>query len=110
MRTIVHLSDLHFGRIDPAVCRALAEDVSALNPDLVVVSGDLTQRAREHEFEEARVFLKSLPLPQLVVPGNHDVPLYNFVARFLRPLTRYQRYITSDLKPFYADTEMPSPA
>lgn len=98
MRTIVHLSDLHFGRVDLTVVAALIETVTKIKPDLVAVSGDLTQRARSHQFKEARTFLDKLPTPQIVVPGNHDVPLHNVFARFLKPLTKYRRYITPDLK------------
>jgi len=106
MRTIVHLSDLHFGRVDPAVVEPLIRTVTALKPDLVAVSGDLTQRARSYQFKEARAFLDTLPNPQIVVPGNHDVPLHNVFARFFEPLTKYRRYITADLKPFHFDDEI----
>jgi len=106
MRTLVHLSDLHFGRIDPNVVGPLIETVNGIKPDLVAVSGDLTQRARSHQFEEAREFLDKLPSPQIVVPGNHDVPLHNVFARFLEPLTKYRRYITDDLRPFHHDREI----
>jgi 3',5'-cyclic AMP phosphodiesterase CpdA len=106
LRTIAHLSDLHFGRIDRAVMPALIAAVDAAEPDVVAVSGDLTQRARRREFADARKFLDDLPSPQIVVPGNHDVPLYNVVARTLTPLARYRRTITDDLEPFYADDEI----
>ncbi|HEU4537632.1 MAG TPA: metallophosphoesterase [Polyangiaceae bacterium] len=105
MKTIVHLSDLHFGRTDPDLLGPLAEQVRAARPDLVVVSGDLTQRARDHEFRAARAFLDGLPGPHLAVPGNHDVPLYNPVARLLFGLHGYQRYIARDITPFYCDDE-----
>ncbi|MGI9106472.1 MAG: metallophosphoesterase family protein [Pyrinomonadaceae bacterium] len=106
MRTLVHLSDLHFGRIDAAIVEPLAATVAEIKPDVVVVSGDLTQRARSEQFQEAREFLDDLPQPQIIVPGNHDVPLYNIFARFLEPLDKYRRYITDDLEPFYADEEV----
>lgn len=106
MRKLVHLSDLHFGRVDYGVIEPLVATVHEMKPDVVAVSGDLTQRARSHQFVEARKFLDSLPTPQIIVPGNHDVPLYNFVARFTQPLTKYRRHITDDLEPFYADDEM----
>jgi 3',5'-cyclic AMP phosphodiesterase CpdA len=106
MRTIVHLSDIHFGRTDPAVVRSLISSVNKMRPDLLAVSGDLTQRARSHEFKEARAFLDALPKPQIVVPGNHDVPLYNVFARFLTPLEKYRRHITTNLQPFYGDEEI----
>jgi 3',5'-cyclic AMP phosphodiesterase CpdA len=106
MRTIVHLSDIHFGRAHPHVIDPLVEAVTKINPDLVAVSGDLTQRARSHQFKEAHAFLDRLPRPQIVVPGNHDVPLHNVFARFLQPLRKYRRYITNDLRPFYHDEEI----
>lgn len=106
MRTIVHLSDIHFGRVDAAIIEPLINLVTDLKPDVAAVSGDLTQRARSEQFKEARAFLDRLPQPQIVVPGNHDVPLYNIFARFLQPLDKYRRFITEDLSPFYADEEI----
>jgi 3',5'-cyclic AMP phosphodiesterase CpdA len=106
MRTIVHMSDLHFGSTNPTVVKALITFVDEIKPDLVAVSGDLTQRARSWQFQEARAFLNVLPKPQIVVPGNHDVPLYNLYSRFLSPLGKYRGYITDDLNPFYIDEEM----
>jgi 3',5'-cyclic AMP phosphodiesterase CpdA len=70
------------------------------------VSGDLTQRARSEEFEAARAYLDTLPGPQIIVPGNHDISLYNLYRRFLKPLDRYRRYITDDLDPVYVDEEI----
>lgn len=75
-------------------------------PDLVVISGDLTQRARRGQYRMARDYLERIPYPKIVVPGNHDIPLYNVARRFLRPLTRYRRYITDDMAPFYQDDEI----
>lgn len=106
MRTIVHLSDLHFGRVDPRILPPLLGAVTAAQPDLVVVSGDFTQRARVQEFKDAARFLAALPGPRLLVPGNHDVPLYDIMRRWLAPLQRYRRYISADLAPFYADAEI----
>lgn len=106
MRRLLHISDLHFGRIDPATLEPLQASAARLRPHLVIVSGDLTQRARARQFREAREYLATLPRPQLVVPGNHDVPLYDVFSRFLRPLSNYRRYITDDLEPWYRDEEI----
>lgn len=106
MRTIVHLSDIHFGRVDEAVVGPLIAAVNQITPDVVAVSGDLTQRARSHQFRAARAFLDALPQPQIVVPGNHDVPLHNVFTRFVQPLHKYRRYITEDLRPLHADDEI----
>ncbi len=105
-RVVLHLSDLHFGRISPGLPEALLEAATRIAPDLVVISGDLTQRATKLEFEQARAFLDQLPYPQIVVPGNHDIPLHNLYARFVHRLSRYQRYITEDLEPVYQDGEI----
>jgi 3',5'-cyclic AMP phosphodiesterase CpdA len=106
MRTIVHVSDLHFGRLDRRVVAPLAAAIGEVAPDLVTVSGDFTQRARVSQFALARDFLQSLPGPRLVVPGNHDVPLYDVARRFLRPLARYRRFIADDLEPMFIDAEI----
>ena len=106
MRTIVHLSDLHFGATLFTTVEPLLDVVRDVSPDLVIVSGDLTQRARVAQFRDARFFLDRLPAPQLVVPGNHDVPLYDFVRRFVAPLQRYSQFITDDLSPVFIDDEV----
>ncbi|HAV35043.1 MAG TPA: metallophosphatase, partial [Massilia sp.] len=106
MRTLVHLSDLHFGRVDAGLLAPLRELIHNIAPDVLVVSGDLTQRARSEEFEQARAFLDTLPGPQIVVPGNHDISLYNVFRRFAKPLDRYKRYITDDLDPIHIDGEI----
>ena len=106
MRTLVQLSDLHFGAIDARLLEPLRRRVEALAPDVVIVSGDLTQRARVEQFEAARGWLDTLPKPQVVVPGNHDVPLYNVALRFLAPLARYRHHFSADLEPAYVDDEV----
>jgi 3',5'-cyclic AMP phosphodiesterase CpdA len=106
VRTIVHLSDLHTGRLDPAVLAALVPAIHSAAPHLVVLSGDLTQRATDEQFRQARAFLDALPPPALVIPGNHDVPLWNVFKRFFVPLDGYTRHITGNLAPVYEDEEM----
>ena len=106
MKTIAHLSDLHFGTEVPAIADALLGDVHAHAPSLVIVSGDLTQRARRGQFASARAYLARLPQPQLVVPGNHDVPLYDVARRFLAPLARYRKLIHPDVDPVFSDDEL----
>ena len=106
MKTIAHISDLHFGREVPAVAEGLVADLAALRPALIVSSGDLTQRARHRQFIAARDYLERLPKPQLTVPGNHDIPLFDVFRRFLFPLTRYRRLITPELNPTYCDDEL----
>lgn len=106
MRTITHLSDIHFGRTDPAVVEGIVTDIAAQPPSLVVMSGDFTQRARSWQYREAVDFMARLPMPQLVVPGNHDIPLYDVISRFLWPLRNYKRLVTTDLRPVYLDDEL----
>jgi 3',5'-cyclic AMP phosphodiesterase CpdA len=103
MTRIVHLSDLHFGAHDERLVEAVDWQVDQLNPDLVVISGDFTQRARTEQFREACEFLEGLRErghEVLGVPGNHDVPLYDVLRRFLSPLARYRRFIDETLCPF----------
>jgi 3',5'-cyclic AMP phosphodiesterase CpdA len=106
VRLIAHISDLHFGKEDPRLAAALVEDLAALRPSVVAVSGDLTQRARRREFLAARAFLEQLPAPRVVVPGNHDIPLFDVFRRFLAPLARYQKYIGPQADPFFHDEEI----
>ncbi|HVF46998.1 MAG TPA: metallophosphoesterase [Pyrinomonadaceae bacterium] len=106
MRTIAHLSDIHYGTVDDAIAGRVVEKINEIGPDVVVVSGDLTQRARTEQFKAARLFLDQLPRPLIVVPGNHDVPLYNIYDRFFRPLKKYKEHITTDLSPEYFDDEL----
>ena len=103
MARLVHLSDLHFGAHDEDLVAGVEQSVQELKPDLIVVSGDFTQRARTEQFREACQFLERLRdagHEVLGVPGNHDVPLYDVLRRFLSPLTRYRRYIDETLCPF----------
>jgi len=103
VRTIAHISDLHFGRIDPPVAKGLVEDLHRHASTLLVASGDFTQRARVGQYRAAVEYLAELPKPQLVVPGNHDVPLWNVARRFFFPLNRYREFISSDLFPQFRD-------
>ena len=104
MTRLIHLSDLHFGAHDPRLVEAVEQRVDEERPDLVVISGDFTQRARTEQFQEACEFLKRLREAGhdvLAVPGNHDVPLYDVLRRFVSPLTRYKRYIDDELCPLH---------
>jgi 3',5'-cyclic AMP phosphodiesterase CpdA len=102
----MHLSDLHFGKVQPGLPEALLREAREGRPDVVVVSGDLTQRARPEEFREARRFLDQFSVPLIAVPGNHDVPLYNLYGRFVKRLERFRMYISDDLDPSYSDSEI----
>lgn len=106
MKKLLHLSDLHFGRVDSSLVEPIIAAARDLAPDLVVISGDFTQRARRAEYRAARRFLERLPQPRVVVPGNHDIPLWDVYRRFVSPLKRYQRYISPELEPFHLDGEM----
>ena len=99
MFELMHISDLHFGKpFIPEVAETLLRTLERLRPPLLVISGDLTQRAKRREFRQARDFLQRLPsVPQVVVPGNHDVPLYRVWERFTKPHALYRRYISNDL-------------
>ena len=109
MAIVAQISDLHFGAHEPDVVDALRDALIAIGPDLVVVSGDLTQRARTAQFVAADAFLASLEaagLALLVVPGNHDVPMHKPVARLVRPLGRYRRIVQRARPSFVATADI----
>ncbi len=105
MKRLLHLSDLHFGRDRPELLDPLIEQVNGLAPDLVAISGDLTQRARDWQFMRAREMIDRIKAPCLVVPGNHDTPLDNLFERVLMPWRRYRKWISCDLEPQIHDTD-----
>jgi 3',5'-cyclic AMP phosphodiesterase CpdA len=104
MIRLAHLSDLHFGRIaHEEVVDRLRTSVNDRNVDLVAISGDLTQRARPEEFEQAVRFIEGLEAPVIVVPGNHDIyPWWRPAARLLTPLNRYREWVTEDMVPSFS--------
>lgn len=106
MRKIAHISDLHFGTENKVVAEGLLRDINEIAPSIVIVSGDLTQRARSSQFKAAKEYLDRLRFNKIIVPGNHDIPLFDLFRRFFFPLTRYCKYITDDLTPFYKDDEL----
>lgn len=99
MLTLLHVSDLHFGPPYHAeVGEALLDFAARLEPDLIVASGDFTQRAKEEQFAAARAYLDRLPpVPLVVTPGNHDVPLYRVAERIRDPYRYYREYISDSL-------------
>jgi 3',5'-cyclic AMP phosphodiesterase CpdA len=103
---IVHLSDLHFGALTPALCEPLLGFIEKADPDVVVISGDITQRARQSQFQKASEFIERIKFPKLIVPGNHDIPLWNVFHRFFRPLDEYRAAINENLEPTYSDQRL----
>lgn len=107
MRTILHISDVHFGPPHlPRVSQGVLEFIERHSPSLVVLSGDLTQRARPEQFREARAFVDSIPVPVIVVPGNHDVPLYRVWERAFNPFGCYRKHFSEELEPTFRDDEL----
>lgn len=96
---IAHLSDPHFGTIRPGVREGLLATLTELKPDLILLTGDITQRARGRQFREARDFTRALkPTPLIAVPGNHDIPLFNVFARLLHPYRGYRKLFKDQLE------------
>lgn len=106
MRRVVHISDLHFGNNDPSLLEPLRTAIYRLNPDVLIVSGDVVEHATSLEFEQAAAFLDALPKPQIVVPGNHDLPFYNLWERSVVGLSRYRGMIARDTRPRFEDDEI----
>lgn len=99
MGRILHLSDLHFGTDRPGLAEALARKAQELQADLTVISGDLTQRALRGQFADARALIAALPGPVLCIPGNHDMPLYNPLARLFWPYRAWNKAISPEHEP-----------
>ena len=100
-KTIIHISDLHFGTERQTIAEKLLVEINACKPDLVIVSGDFTQRARKKQFKAASEFLHNIPYEKIVIPGNHDVAFFNLFHRIFNPLRRFKKYIHSDLYPCF---------
>ncbi len=101
MTVLLQVSDPHFGTEQPTIVDALTELARQQRPDLVVLSGDITQRARPAQFRAARSFVDRLGAPVLAVPGNHDIPLFDLWARLRRPYRRYSAAFGNDLEPVH---------
>ena len=100
MSLLLHISDTHFGTEEPPVVQALQALAHGLKPDVLVLSGDITQRARGAQFAAARAFVDSLRIPRvLALPGNHDIPLYNLAARMFAPYAGYMAAFGQVLEP-----------
>ena len=100
MSRLLQVSDTHFGTEQPDVVEALLRLVRAQPPDTVVLSGDITQRARRRQFRAAQRFVERLAVPDtLVLPGNHDIPLFNVIARLFAPYANHRRAFGPELEP-----------
>lgn len=101
MSVLLQISDTHFGTEQEPVVAALLQLAHRLEPEVVVLSGDVTQRARRAQFAAARDFVDRLPAPLIVVPGNHDIPLFNVAARIVAPYANFSRAFGTDLEPSF---------
>lgn len=106
MSVILHLSDPHFGTEQPHVTAALLQLAQELRPDIAILSGDITQRAKRGQFAAARSFMDALAAPvKLVIPGNHDIPLFNLFARIFNPYGNYRRVFGKQLEPQFSNKD-----
>ena len=106
MSVVLHISDTHFGTEQPWVVEAVIALAAQQRPDVVVLSGDITQRARPAQFGAAKAFVDRLGAPIVAVPGNHDIALFDLWARLTRPYARYARAFGSDLEPVHASQDL----
>ncbi|MDP2133981.1 MAG: metallophosphoesterase [Sulfuritalea sp.] len=106
MSVLLQISDTHFGTEQPQVVEALLDLAERQRPQLVVLSGDITQRARPAQFRAAKAFVDRLGTPVLAIPGNHDIPLFDLWARLTRPYARYAKVFGTDLEPVHASPDL----
>jgi 3',5'-cyclic AMP phosphodiesterase CpdA len=105
MTRIALLADLHFGSVPTGLADRLGEALANAVPDVIVVAGDLTMRSRTHEFEAGKAWLSTLPAPLLLLPGNHDLPVWNVFERFTNPFARYAKATGAPLMPVFEDAD-----
>ena len=104
---VVQLSDTHFGTEQPEVIEALVSWLTEHEPELVIFSGDITQRARRSQFAAARAFIDRIPKHDLLtVPGNHDLPLFDLTRRLLNPYGHYREFFGNDLEPSFENEQL----
>ena len=96
---IAHVSDIHVGAHDELTLDGLAQDLHDADVAATIVTGDLTMRARTHEFVRAKEVIDQFPKPTMIVIGNHDVPLTNPLHRMSSPYGKYREQVTRDLDP-----------
>ncbi|STY29499.1 3',5'-cyclic-nucleotide phosphodiesterase [Legionella wadsworthii] len=103
---IIHISDLHFGMHNPLIIESFLKDMKELKPDIIIISGDLTQRAHSHQYKQFSDFLQHINAQTLIIPGNHDIPFYNAYYRFLYPFKKYKKYISEKLETNFSNEEV----
>ena len=103
MTRIALIADLHFGSVPARLAEQLALDLHNIRPDLIIVAGDLTMRSTRVEFADAKVWLEGLRAPLLVLPGNHDLPVWSIFERFSNPFARYSQASGAKLMPVFED-------
>ncbi|MBK9572467.1 MAG: metallophosphoesterase [Rhodoferax sp.] len=106
MSVVLQISDPHFGTEQPLVVDALVNLARLQKPDLLVLSGDITQRARPAQFQAARAFMDRLGAPFLAIPGNHDLPLFDVWTRLRRPYARHSAAFGAELEPLYSSPDL----
>ncbi len=106
MQKIVHISDIHFGRENKQTIQPIIRKINQLKPDLIIISGDLTQDGTPKQFKKARHFIKKLKFKKFVIPGNHDMPFLNVLTRFLIRFARYRKYISPNPEPSYQNSRL----
>lgn len=106
MSVLLQISDTHFGAEQPQVVEALLALAARQRPQLVVLSGDITQRARPTQFRAAKAFVDRIGAPVLAIPGNHDIPLFDLWKRLTRPYARYAKVFGTDLEPAHSSRDL----
>ena len=106
MSVLLQVSDTHFGTEQPQVVEALVALAAEQRPDVVVLSGDITQRARPAQFRAAKAFVDRLGAPVLAIPGNHDIALFDLWARLARPYARYAAVFGQALEPVHSTQDL----
>ena len=107
MTVLLQVSDPHFGTEQAEVVAALERFAHALQPDVLLLSGDITQRGTAAQFALARAFVERLRVPAvLAIPGNHDISLFNPLRRLFAPYRRFARAFGTLLEPEFESPDV----
>ena len=106
MSIVLQISDPHFGTEQPPVVEALVKLARDQPPSLIVLSGDITQRATAKQFAAACAFVDRIDAPLVAIPGNHDIPLFNLWARWRDPYARHIAAFGHDLEPTHSSPDL----
>lgn len=106
MTSIIQFADIHFGVEDRDAMGCVKASIEKLEPDIIIICGDITQNGSDEEFKTAHDWIKTLNGPKLITPGNHDTPMYGLIERFTRPFAKFKKWIEPLSLPYFINEDV----